>query len=350
MPQDWNWFFSSLSQSAAAIVGIFGAFIITKIFSNQTSFMEKKTKLKQLLTQAAKISDSADSYNMAWHNKHYNHPIFYKFRGFLDTEFPEDETPSVITDKIMEEFINKNDFSKYSEKRDIKQELLHITNKIFEQRVTERELQEAANKAEEEYSKSPLAALIGLPTIPSSLTHLTNFLNPQPHPSFLSYEEVYNTPWDKVTKERKGLENCYLDAKNHARLATDLLETIVGNPESPRQISAALLLVLFIFFVGVIYPLSFLPASGAPDIAISTDLIISHIISFKGVLLGVISIVFTIIIAIFYTTNSGMKYNQAEVAKTKELTNTNNYCKYFKFIDNTSSSEELSTRDSPQLG
>jgi len=36
--KDWNWFFSSLSQSSAAIVGIFGAFIITKILSNNSNF------------------------------------------------------------------------------------------------------------------------------------------------------------------------------------------------------------------------------------------------------------------------------------------------------------------------
>lgn len=336
MPQDWNWFFSTLSQSAAAIVGIFGAFIITKIFSNQTSFMEKKTKLRQLLTQAAKITDSANSYNMAWHNKHYNQPVFYDFRNFLDTEYPEDENPAIISEKTIENFINENKFSKYSEKTDIKQELLHITSKTFEQRTTERELQEAANKAEHEFIKNSAAAFLGMPTMPISRTHINNFLNPQPLPSFLSYEEVHDTPWEKLAQERKGLESCYLDAKNHTRLATDLLETIIGNPESPRQISAALLLVLFIFFVGVIYPLSFLPAIGAPEITLSTDAITSHIMSFKGVLLGIISIVFTIIIAIFYATNNGMKFSQADVTKTKELTNTKNYCKYFKFIEDTS--------------
>lgn len=54
MSADWNWFFSSLSQSAAAIVGIFGAFIITKIFSNQTAFSEKTAKLNNYLIEAKK--------------------------------------------------------------------------------------------------------------------------------------------------------------------------------------------------------------------------------------------------------------------------------------------------------
>jgi hypothetical protein len=35
---DWNWFFSSVAQFAAAIVGIFGAFIVTKTLANQSAF------------------------------------------------------------------------------------------------------------------------------------------------------------------------------------------------------------------------------------------------------------------------------------------------------------------------
>ena len=35
---DWNWFFSSVAQSAAAIVGILAAFIITKILNSQTEY------------------------------------------------------------------------------------------------------------------------------------------------------------------------------------------------------------------------------------------------------------------------------------------------------------------------
>src|SRR5712664_631258 len=66
---DCNWFFSSLSQSAAAIVGIFGAFIITKILSNQAAFSEKRSHLKELIARANKIVDDANAPAFAWYNK-----------------------------------------------------------------------------------------------------------------------------------------------------------------------------------------------------------------------------------------------------------------------------------------
>lgn len=58
---DWNWFFSSLAQSAASITGILGAFIIAKISSTQTDFSEKKKSLKELLAVAEKIKADVDA-------------------------------------------------------------------------------------------------------------------------------------------------------------------------------------------------------------------------------------------------------------------------------------------------
>lgn len=48
-PTDWNWFYSSLAQSTAAIVGLFGAFIFTKIINNEHKFKENENTTKKLL-------------------------------------------------------------------------------------------------------------------------------------------------------------------------------------------------------------------------------------------------------------------------------------------------------------
>jgi len=44
MKVDWNWFFSALAQSTAAIVGLIGAFVFTKIVNNQAAFAVKRNK------------------------------------------------------------------------------------------------------------------------------------------------------------------------------------------------------------------------------------------------------------------------------------------------------------------
>jgi hypothetical protein len=333
MNADWNWFFSSLSQSAAAIVGIFGAFIITKIFSNQTAFSEKSTQLKQYLIQAKKISDDANSCDIDWHNKHYNDPEYRKFADYLDGRFPANESIEVITDEIMEEFINNNSFSQYSEKEDIKKELMHIAMKLFESNLASREAEEAANEAESLIKNNPLVKHLGSADLLIGVRNYNDFINPKPQPILSSYEPIYKTNWEAVKRERENLEKSYLEAKHHSRLVADLLKSTDGNPESPRQISAALTLVLFIFFIGVIYPLSFMPAISAPEISFSIETLLQHIISFKGVLLGIITTAFTIIVMVFYTTNSRMKYSQQDLDELRKLTNAKNYCAHFKFTN-----------------
>lgn len=66
---DWNWFFSSLSQSAAAIVGIFGAFVITKILGNQSTFAQKLNACREVITNNQSIVDNASDLAIEWYNK-----------------------------------------------------------------------------------------------------------------------------------------------------------------------------------------------------------------------------------------------------------------------------------------
>jgi cytosine/uracil/thiamine/allantoin permease len=52
---DWNWFFSSLAQSVAALVGIFAAFVITKIINNQSDFARKATRIREIISTSEKL-------------------------------------------------------------------------------------------------------------------------------------------------------------------------------------------------------------------------------------------------------------------------------------------------------
>jgi hypothetical protein len=51
-------------------VGIFGAFIITKVLSNQAKFGEKAIRFRSLRTDAAKLVDSANYLGFAWYVKY----------------------------------------------------------------------------------------------------------------------------------------------------------------------------------------------------------------------------------------------------------------------------------------
>lgn len=70
---DWNWFFfSSVAQSAAAIVGNFslGAFIVTKILANQSAYAEKSRRMQELITLGEKLVDATSRLAFEWIHKH----------------------------------------------------------------------------------------------------------------------------------------------------------------------------------------------------------------------------------------------------------------------------------------
>ncbi|MGN2463538.1 hypothetical protein ACTAB1_00465 [Pseudomonas fragariae (ex Marin et al. 2024)] len=340
MSVDWNWFFSSLSQSAAAIVGIFGAFIITKIFSNQTVFHEKKAKSRDLLIQAQKISDTANSFNIEWYNKYYNRPEYSDFHDYLEEHFPACESPQEVTEAVLNGYIDIKRFSIFTEREEIKAELRFITRSVFKDNQGKREQRESINRAYIESKKrmqnNPMSGFLGSVSsgAMAAMPSMDYMGMPGHGRSFYStLGELGEAPWDKINKFRDEFYGAYREAKHHSRLAIEHLASIKGNPESPSQISYALILVLFIFFVGVIYPLSFMPAFGAPDLGFSWNLISGYIFSFKGFLLSLISSAFTVIVALFFNNHMNMKYTQNEIDEIEKLTKKTHYCDHFKFFD-----------------
>jgi hypothetical protein len=328
MTLDWNWFFSSLSQSAAAIVGIFGAFIITKIFSNQTLFLDKKSKLRDLLIQAQRISDNANSFNVEWYSDNLNRPAYRSFPDFLLEKFPRGESVDLITEELLNSFIKERTFSRYSEVEEIKKKLRATAEEMFNENIKRRLADETIWKAQAESEKNPLGGLYGLGGAFNRIARVA------PIPTRSPLVALNDIPWDIMRARNDEFVKNYREAKHHARLASEFLSSIVNNPESPSQISWALALVLFIFFIGVIYPLSFMPAAGAPNLGYSLSLIFQSVASFKGFLLAVISIAFTVIVALFFNTHVRMKYREDDVRKVESLTNVENYCSYFKFLEN----------------
>ena len=63
---DWNWYFAALAQSAAAIIGIFSAFIFTKIINSQTVFSQKKKELTSLLIESDRLKELIEVIDFKW--------------------------------------------------------------------------------------------------------------------------------------------------------------------------------------------------------------------------------------------------------------------------------------------
>jgi hypothetical protein len=185
---DYNWFFSSLAQSAAAIVGILGGFTITKILSNQAVFSQNKKQLKELKIQVDTIHKELD----------------YAYSHKMSDAISEDK---------------------------------------FKQLITEKERQ--------------------------------------------------------------------------IKMNSHFIDSIRDNPESSFQITLTLILLIVLFFLGVIYPLSFMPFPST-DYKVPVDTV-CYLYFAKNILLIGVSLIFSIIIGMFAWTNFKMKYSLDDIKNLDDL-------------------------------
>lgn len=332
MTPDWNWFFSTLSQSTAAIVGIIGAFIIAKIFANQASFSEKNNRMKTLVVESQKILDKIDTIAFDWYNRETNSAAYSSAAHEIGELEYEDS--SEFTDEMLLEIYDEAKFSRFSERGPILDKLREEANNVCQQNLERRLRKEAADRVREESRSGPLP---GLAQINALMRANTPFFGVDTRKTVLDVAGL-STPWVQLQKERDLITACHLEAKHHARVVSDFLESVKGNPESPPQITWSLLFVGLIFLAGVIYPLTFMPAVSLPTFTFTWAELGNAFLSVKGALLSLLAASFSFVFLMFTHTNISMKYAREHIEKLEILGDVNNYSDYFKYL--AQSSEE----------
>jgi hypothetical protein len=121
----------------------------------------------------------------------------------------------------------------------------------------------------------------------------------------------------------------YTEGKHHARVVSDFHLLVVSHPESSALITASLVLILTLFFAGVIYPLSFMPLPTDWKPSLSFGEIPSFLFSLRGALLVVISVLFSTMLAMFFILNIRMRYPQALLEQLEQYKHLSKYSKYF---------------------
>lgn len=326
MTPDWNWFFSTLSQSTAAIVGIIGAFIIAKIFANQASFSEKSNRMKTLVVESQKILDKIDTIDFDWYNRETNSAAYSSVARKI-AKF-ESEDSSEFTDEMLLEIYDEASFSRLSERGLILDKLREEVNNVCQQNLERRLRKEAADRAREESSSGQLT---GLAKINALMRANTSLFDIDTRKTVLDVPGL-STPWIPLQKEWDLITMCHLEAKHHARVVSDFLESVKGNPESPPQITWSLLLVGLIFLAGVIYPLTFMPAVSLPAFSFSWTELGNAFLSVKGALLSLLAASFSFVFLMFTHTNISMKYAVEQIGELERLADVNNYSVYFKYL------------------
>lgn len=315
---DWNWFFSSISQSAAAIVGIFGAFIITKILSNQTAYDQKNARLKELIAESNKIKDDASDLYFGWYNTQTS-------KRALDRAADIIENGTLESAESIYDEVNFSPFIPRSE------EIKKIDDLISKHKeLLRKEEEEKKQRLEAEAARKKILEEGKLPKGFGDLMQAANLaLSTNMKSGVLPRNSLLPNISDKLTEERDSIERVSRSAKHQIRVISDFIETVEGNPESSPQISYSLILVTALFYFGVIYPLSFMPQPINANIELSISAFIPLLLSLKGFLLLIVSMIFTSALAMFFIANMRMKYPEEQIGRLKEYRSISAYSPYF---------------------
>jgi hypothetical protein len=282
---DWNWFFSSLAQSSAAIVGVFTAFVITKIITNQADFSKNTAKTKDILNQCERFKDEASNRYFFWWSKHT-----------LSDKLDSLES-ALIEDKVIkaaEQYYKTFDFPEFIERA-------LVLDKI------ERRIRFYKNP---EHKDKIFGGIDGL-----AKKGIARNLRPQ------------------LDHEKELIDKLVVELRYHTRTVLSHYNYIKDDPESSSAISYSIVSAIALFFVGVIYPLSFTPiaAGQAPELALSafSDILFS----LRGILLSAISLIFVGMLTGFMIINSRLHHKQADKDALLYYSVFGNYSRYLEIME-----------------
>ncbi len=305
---DYNWFFSSLSQSAAAIVGIFSAFIITKIINHQQEFFRNNSKIEDLELQSKKLVDALKIRYFDWYNK----KILERFLDKIEEEVRKEN--SILSEEY---YLSKYDFPVFLEKGAI---VTSVQKKLSELK-DELKLEEEKRLEEiKKYKPDPFFPSLSIPLL-SPLYSLRI-----PKISIASVE-------DQIIEEREFINQLINEVYHNINVICAFKDQIMKNPEYSNLITFSIIAVILMFHVGVIYPLSVMPLAINSTVIISFNIFWSNLFSLKGFLLSVVSTIFTGIMLIFLLINSKLKYKIADIKRLDYYSKFGNYSKYLKNME-----------------
>lgn len=298
---DWNVFFSTISQTSGAIVGIFSAFLITKIVSNQAEFAQDQNDTSRFIFKSEALCDEAKSRYFKW----YNERIRDRELDDIDEAFHEND--ELLTPN---EYIETFRFSPF----DVKSDLVSV----LENKISEFE-KERAEQAKYESCSFGTAILM-----PKSM-HVRSLSN------FVA----------DTTSEREAIDDLLVKTIHHIKTNKAHLSKLNVGADSSSLINFSIVAVLLLFFAGVIYPLSFLPLSVGSEIKLSLSAFWGILFSLKGAMLSLISIIFSGLMLVFLRANIRLRHSQESIEKLQKYSQLENYSNYYKnYVESTGTSGE----------
>lgn len=326
---DWNIFFSTVSQTSGAIVGIFAAFLITRIIASQTEFNQHKERLVELLQDSKKLANEVNARSFSWYNK----VVAKDQLEELIEELYEYGSNMVATD-----YYDKLNFSPFQNKQDALQQIEDALSKENEKRQRELEAQAALKNRKSRTVGDMLEYGLGMhgqaicaqPVIkPHSIKSLNKLL-------------------DNRDTELSRIHKLFIPLSHQVDKNSDFLKSIKKGNETSVLINASLLAITLLFFAGVVYPLSLLPYHETTSVTFNLTSFLATLASPKGAILFLISLIFTGLTSIFFYTNLTLKYDATQIKKLEKYSTQSGYSEYLKnYYNNMKDSVEQQSASEP---
>lgn len=277
---DWNWFFSSFSQSAAALLGIIAAFVISRLIGISEKINGLIDEFEDLKIHFFKLKEGLNVRRFKWYN-----------------------SAIIEDDEDLKFQISNGDFDNLSKPE--------IVKKIYEN--DDRIFNDDASILE---SYENVVSGIG-----SSFR--TRFADVKP----VGF-------WNSVQEEKEKINHLTLESRSLIKKFVLNLNGLSKFTANLKVIKSIIIILIIAFPLTVIYPLDFMPVTPDKDPSLTFDLfkIISHLFSLKGIMLGIF---FVVIEGIFLYFNSMVKELNRLLLKTLnehgfEYRNLSSYSPYLR--------------------
>lgn len=286
MTTDWNWFFSSFSQSAAALIGIIAAFIISRLLGASEKINIILSDFDNLLIDYDKIISSINKRHFRWFTKRnvqYSSKLKEAIRSDSFKGLSENEVVELVY-KIVPGIYNDDTvvlevFKELSE--DLKPRYIDLSNGI-------------STRQPDAISKFDIA--------PKGL-------------------------WDKLDAEREQIDQLEIQSKSLIQYFQKNLQSLESFSNTLKPLRIIIIILMLAFPITVVYPLHFMPMASdvEPKFTFNPIAILKTMWDFKSLMLflfliGIESIFYYFL---FITSDlegklkSGIEHNRSELRDIK---------------------------------
>lgn len=304
-PSDWNWFYSSLAQSAAALVGVFGAFLVSFFMSYITEFnrlLSQITKVKNKI-EYQKTRNSLCDYNAIAKNNRELVKNSEEFKKYMQECYKQDSF-------TRETFFSTFQFSIFDDPDNIFDEFELLINKEFEERrkneIIRNEEKQGKTIQDLYESLRERSCIPHTLSIPNDTVFLLSAIERQTH----------NGELNQIT-------HSLLDSRQLIYEVKEIITNIDTHQRNKNIFSASSSLVFLIFSSVVIVPLFLIPV-GEIISNLSNIKILLIIIFFLGISIPLL------LLTIKVVRNS---FDKGDIEYLKKHLAFSEYNEYFKNID-----------------